>query len=104
MQGSGAPSGVSGDATRDDAGASRAVVANFFGRAVRLANDGHEPTPFVPYFNGTDKFLLQFGTPGGAMSFTVWTDESGVMEVIAALQVLLMSVEHRRLEAEAGDD
>jgi hypothetical protein len=94
------PHGVSGDTAPDAGGsASGVVVENFFGKALKLTCES-QITRFVPYHNGRNKCLLQFGTPGGGWASEIWVDEDQVSEIITALQGLLIRVAIMRDAAE----
>jgi hypothetical protein len=44
------------------------------------------PIPVRVWWNGTDKFSVTFGTPGGGLSSSVWTTAEGLETVIAQCQ------------------
>lgn len=100
MEGSGALSGVSVDATRDDAGASR-VVDGFFGR-VRSIPKAHSliGTPVHAYYSGGESFAVHFGEHGA--SFDIWTDVRGMEAMIESLQSVLVRARIERDAAGAG--
>lgn len=82
--GSGALSGVSGDATRDDAGASRVFTGeSFFGRERMIP--GAWPglmTPARVYYSGEGTFSVLFGS--SSAGFELWTDVRGLDAIIDA--------------------